>query len=69
VGLNSAQFGSCLSSAKYKEKVDRETATAIYLGGRGTPLFFVNQKLVPGAQPYSLFQKFIEEELPAKTKG
>jgi protein-disulfide isomerase len=68
VGLNSGQFGACLSSAKYKEKVDRETATAIYLGGRGTPLFFVNQKLVPGAQPYSLFQKLIEEELAAKTK-
>jgi protein-disulfide isomerase len=67
VGLNGDQFGSCLSAEKYKEKVERETATAIYLGGRGTPLFFINQKLLPGAQPYSVFQKFIEEELAAKT--
>jgi len=65
VGLNADQFGACLSAGKYKEKVARETATAAYLGGRGTPLFFVNQKLLPGAQPYSLFQKIIAEELAA----
>ncbi len=69
VGLNGDQFGACLSSGKYKEKIARETATATYLGGRGTPLFFINQKLLAGAQPYSLFQKVIEEELTAmKTK-
>ena len=63
--LNGDQFGACLSAGKYKEKIERETATATYLGGRGTPLFFVNQKLLPGAQPYSIFQKVIEEELAA----
>lgn len=69
VGLKGDQFGACLSSEKYKEKIERETATATYLGGRGTPLFFINQKLLPGAQPYSIFQKVIEEELTAmKTK-
>jgi protein-disulfide isomerase len=68
VGLNGVQFGSCFSAEKYKEKIERETATAIYLGGRGTPLFFINQKLLPGAQPYSVFQKLIEEELAAKMK-
>jgi protein-disulfide isomerase len=65
VGLNSDQFGACLSAGTYKEKVARETATAAYLGGRGTPLFFVNQKHLPGAQPYSVFQKVIAEELAA----
>ena len=65
VGLDADQFGACLSAGKHKEKVARETATAAYLGGRGTPLFFVNQKLLPGAQPYSLFQKIIAEELAA----
>jgi protein-disulfide isomerase len=69
MGLGGDQFGACLSAGKYREKVERETATAAYLGGRGTPLFFVNQKLMPGAQPYSLFQKIIDEELSgAKTK-
>jgi protein-disulfide isomerase len=68
LGLNVEQFGACLSAGKHKEKIARETATATYLGGRGTPLFFVNQRFVPGAQPYSLFQKLIDEELAAKTK-
>lgn len=68
VGLNNDQFGACFHSGKYKEKIERETATAIYLGGRGTPLFFINQKFLPGAQPFSLFEKIIQEELAAKTK-
>jgi protein-disulfide isomerase len=65
IGLNADQFGACLSAGKYKEKIERETATATYLGGRGTPLFFINQKLLPGAQPYSIFEKVIEKELAA----
>jgi protein-disulfide isomerase len=64
-GLGADRFGACFGAGKYKEKIERETATATYLGGRGTPLFFVNQKLLPGAQPYSLFQKIIDDELKA----
>ncbi len=63
VGLNGAQFGACFSAEKYKAKIERETATAAYLGGRGTPLFFINQRRLPGAQPYSVFQKVIDEAL------
>ena len=65
VGLDGGRFGACLDGAKYRQKVERETATAVHLGGRGTPLFFVNQKLLPGAQPFTLFQKIIEDELAA----
>jgi len=62
-GLNTAAFGTCLGTGKYKNKVERETASAAYLGGRGTPLFFVNQRLLVGAQPFDAFQKLIDEEL------
>ena len=62
-GLNSAGFASCLDSGKYKDKVERETASAAHLGGRGTPLFFVNQRLLVGAQPFDAFQKLVDEEL------
>ena len=69
IGLGSDRFDACLGTGRYKEKIERESATAAYLGGQGTPLFFVNQRLLPGAQPYSLFQKIIDEELRiAKTK-
>jgi len=63
IGLNAETFGTCLGTGKYKNKVERETASAAYLGGRGTPLFFVNQRLLVGAQPFDAFQKLIDEEL------
>jgi protein-disulfide isomerase len=33
------------------------------MGGRGTPTFFVNGRLMVGAQPFDVFQAVIEEEL------
>ena len=69
IGLNVGAFGTCLGTGKYKENVERETAAATNLGGRGTPFFVVNQRLLVGAQPYSVFQKMIDEELDsAKAK-
>jgi protein-disulfide isomerase len=63
IGLNAGAFGTCLGSGKYKDKVERETAAAAYLGGRGTPFFIVNQRHLVGAQPYDVFRKAIDEEL------
>jgi len=62
-GLNAAAFDACLGNGKYNEKVARETSSAAHLGGRGTPLFFINQRLLVGAQPFDVFQKVIDEEL------
>jgi len=45
--------------------VERETATAADLGGRATPLFFINQRFLVGAQPFDVFQKVIDGELNA----
>ncbi|MBM4262892.1 MAG: DsbA family protein [Deltaproteobacteria bacterium] len=65
IKLEPAEFARCLQSTKIKEKVERETMTASYLGGRGTPMFFVNEKLLIGAQPFEVFQQVIEAELKA----
>jgi len=65
--LHVAAFGKCLDSAKYKEKVAGETAVAAFLGARGTPTFFVNGRLLVGAQPFEVFQTVIEEELRKRT--
>ena len=37
--------------------------TAAYLGGRGTPMFLVNEWLLVGAQPFETFQKVIGQAL------
>ena len=61
--LQQAKFNACLTTGKYKSKVERETMTAAYLGGRGTPMFLVNEWLLVGAQPFETFQKAIGQAL------
>jgi protein-disulfide isomerase len=67
LGLKVPAFSKCLDSAKYKEKVQGETAVAAFLGARGTPTFFVKGRLLVGAQPFEVFQSAIEEELRKRT--
>ena len=61
--LQQAKFNGCLTTGKYNSKVEQETVTAAYLGGRGTPMFLVNDWLLVGAQPFETFQKVIGQAL------
>lgn len=61
--LTSREFNRCLSSGKYRSKVEGETGVASYLGIRGTPAFLINGQLLVGAQPYDVFESLIEKEL------
>ena len=61
--LQQAKFNACLTTGKYNSKVEQETVTAAYLGGRGTPMFLVNDWLLVGAQPFETFQKVIGQAL------
>jgi protein-disulfide isomerase len=45
------------------KKVEGETTIASLLGARGTPAFFLNGRLLVGAQPFEVFESLIEEEL------
>ena len=63
LGLDQNKFNSCLDSEKYKKAVDDSTAAGQSVGVNGTPATFVNGKLISGAQPFSVFQKVIDEEL------
>lgn len=63
IGLKAGNFNGCLASKKYRKKIEGETAVAASLGARGTPTFFVNGRLMVGAQPIDVFQSVIEEEL------
>src|SRR3989344_5649935 len=42
---------------------DKEQAEGQAAGVQGTPAFFVNGKLIEGAQPYSVFKQAIDAEL------
>ena len=63
VGLNLGKFKAALDSGKFKARVDEELQAASKVGARGTPAFFINGKLVSGAQPFENFKKVIDEEL------
>jgi protein-disulfide isomerase len=63
LGLELTSFQACLDSQKYKEKVERNYADGVKAGVSGTPAFFINGRLVSGAQPLEAFKAVIEEEL------
>jgi protein-disulfide isomerase len=72
--LNAQTFDQCLDSGKYIDKVEKETSIGAFLGASGTPTFFLNGKLMVGAQPFQVFEAVIEEELkkasaPPKSKS
>ena len=63
IGLNMTQFNSCLDSEKYASKVDADSAAGAKFGVSGTPSFFVNGKLLVGAQPFAQFKALIDAAL------
>lgn len=63
VGLDSKRFETCLDSHKYQAKIDQEMTEAEKIGIRATPTFFVNGKLVSGAQSADVFSEVIDKEL------
>jgi protein-disulfide isomerase len=63
LGLDSARFHECLQGGKYAALVEKDLQDGIQLGVSSTPTFFVNGRPVIGAQPFSAFEKIIEEEL------
>ncbi len=63
IGLDMEAFTTCLDSGKYVPQIQADTGGAQEAGVSGTPSYFINGRLLVGAQPYSAFQAIIEEEL------
>jgi len=63
LGADMTKLQSCLDSGKYEDQFDKEQAEGQAAGVQGTPAFFVNGKLIEGAQPYSVFKQAIDAEL------
>ena len=62
-GLDASQFNKCLDSEKYADEVNKDFTDGQSYGVSGTPAFFINGRLVSGAQPFSAFKTVIDEEL------
>lgn len=63
IGLDTEEFGECLSSGRHTSLVRQESLSIQSLGVRGTPAFLVNGVFISGAQPFEVFQQVIEEQL------
>jgi predicted DsbA family dithiol-disulfide isomerase len=63
IGMDLTAFEACRTSGKYKTPVQASTVEGAKLGITGTPTFFVNGRMLVGAQPLSAFTRVIEEEL------
>jgi len=63
LGLNTFEFNSCLDEGKFSQIVKDDLDLAQKLGVSGTPSFFVNGKILVGAQPFSAFKEAIDAEL------
>lgn len=61
--LDAAAFSECVDSGRYKDEVAKDFADGAAVGVQGTPTFFINGRVVAGAQPFPVFKKIIDEEL------
>jgi protein-disulfide isomerase len=63
LGLEVTTFQACVDARKHQEKVERNYAAGVKAGVSGTPAFFINGRLLSGAQPLEAFKAVIDEEL------
>ncbi|TFH32316.1 MAG: hypothetical protein E4H00_01655, partial [Myxococcales bacterium] len=63
-GVDMKAFKAALDSGKHKATVDADIAAIAKAGARiGTPSFFINGKLLQGAQPYPAFKAAVDAAL------
>ena len=63
LGLDAQAFAACLDGGRHAAAVDQDFKAGQEYGVSGTPAFFVNGRLISGAQPFEAFQQVIDDEL------
>jgi len=65
LGLDQKKFDECLDKKPYKAAIDKDMADGQKVGVNGTPAFFINGRMISGAQPFDKFKQIIDDELAA----
>ncbi|BDG04073.1 thioredoxin domain-containing protein [Anaeromyxobacter oryzae] len=68
VGLDPAKFDKCLDSGEKASEVAFHKKAGEEAGVNGTPAFFINGRLISGAQPAEAFKQVIDSELQGAEK-
>lgn len=63
LGMDVKKFEACTASGKYDGQILASVEEGVRLGVTATPTFFVNGRILVGAQPLEAFTKVIDEEL------
>jgi protein-disulfide isomerase len=66
LGLKADEFNQCLDSGKKEADWKHDMNEGTSYGLSGTPAFFINGRLISGAQPLEAFSAIIDEELEMK---
>jgi protein-disulfide isomerase len=69
VGLDQAKFDECFAKKQFKADIDKDMADASSVGVSGTPAFFINGRMLSGAQPFEKFKEIIDDELSRSSKS
>ena len=63
IGLDTGKFDKCLASGEKGKEIEASKKAGEEAGVSGTPAFFINGRLLSGAQPFEEFKKVIDHEL------
>ncbi len=66
VGLDAPRFAACLDEGRYAARVRQDKEDGDRAGVSGTPTFFINGRMLQGAQPLATFREVIDEVIQAK---
>jgi protein-disulfide isomerase len=68
LGMDMSRFNACVDSHKFQDRVEHDIRDGNEAGVSGTPAFFINGRMLTGAQPFDAFKRIIDEELEFKRK-
>jgi protein-disulfide isomerase len=63
LGANESELSQYLASGEYQAHLQREVDMGLANAVEGTPTFFINGKVISGAQSFSVFKSVIDAEL------
>jgi protein-disulfide isomerase len=66
LGLDTEQFNACLEGGKYEAKVAQDVNDGLAAQASATPTFYISGWYVAGAQPFEVFEKYIERALSGR---
>ena len=63
LGLDQSKWLSCMANQATADVINKQIQEGAQDGVSGTPTFFVNNKMLVGAQPFSMLKEVIDDEL------